>query len=194
MNCKNLISLAINSMIVALHSVSYVSCRSFNEVTPDIVRANQLQFVVPPQNLCSIIKTVAPDFCLENVDGVKVCLSDFKGKWVILYFWHAESLWSRNDFKRQINGYNQNNREYEVVAVDCSNSKEIWSSTLNELGSFGIQLYCPHPSELTLLYNVEVFPTKYIIDPEGNIVFGITGAWDFFDRILNVFLEYNVNH
>ncbi len=29
----------------------------------------------------------APQFCLPNQDGVEICLRDFKGKWVILYFY-----------------------------------------------------------------------------------------------------------
>lgn len=30
---------------------------------------------------------IAPDFCLPNFEGRKVCLQDFKGSWVVLYFY-----------------------------------------------------------------------------------------------------------
>ncbi len=33
----------------------------------------------------------APDFCLPNQDGEKVCLRDFRGKWVILYFYPKDN-------------------------------------------------------------------------------------------------------
>jgi peroxiredoxin Q/BCP len=33
----------------------------------------------------------APDFTLESADGKKVSLSDFKGKWVILYFYPKDN-------------------------------------------------------------------------------------------------------
>lgn len=29
----------------------------------------------------------APEFCLKNQDGNEVCLRDFSGKWVVLYFY-----------------------------------------------------------------------------------------------------------
>ena len=29
----------------------------------------------------------APEFCLPDQDGIQVCLKDFAGKWVILYFY-----------------------------------------------------------------------------------------------------------
>ncbi len=28
----------------------------------------------------------APDFCLFDQDGKRICLEDFRGKWVVLYF------------------------------------------------------------------------------------------------------------
>ncbi len=33
------------------------------------------------------IGTKAPEFCLKNQDGNEVCLRDFKGKWVVIYFY-----------------------------------------------------------------------------------------------------------
>ncbi len=29
----------------------------------------------------------APEFCLKNQDGNEVCLRDFKGKWMVIYFY-----------------------------------------------------------------------------------------------------------
>lgn len=33
------------------------------------------------------IGTKAPEFCLKNQDGNEVCSRDFKGKWIVLYFY-----------------------------------------------------------------------------------------------------------
>ncbi len=33
----------------------------------------------------------APEFCLPNQDGVEMCLRDFKGKWVVLYFYPKDN-------------------------------------------------------------------------------------------------------
>jgi len=34
---------------------------------------------------------LAPDFCLKDKDGKKVCLSDFKGKHVVVYFYPKDN-------------------------------------------------------------------------------------------------------
>ncbi|MFZ7138183.1 MAG: redoxin domain-containing protein [archaeon] len=36
-------------------------------------------------------KTKASDFCLQNQEDKKVCLTDYKGKWVILYFYPKDN-------------------------------------------------------------------------------------------------------
>jgi peroxiredoxin Q/BCP len=33
------------------------------------------------------MSTKAPEFCLPDQDGNQVCLKDFTGKWVVLYFY-----------------------------------------------------------------------------------------------------------
>ncbi len=33
----------------------------------------------------------APEFCLPNQDEVEICLRDFKGKWVVLYFYPKDN-------------------------------------------------------------------------------------------------------
>jgi len=37
------------------------------------------------------IKEQAPDFCLPNQDGEEICLRDFRGKWVVLYFYPKDN-------------------------------------------------------------------------------------------------------
>ncbi len=33
----------------------------------------------------------APDFCLPNQDNNEVCLKDFIGKWIVLYFYPKDN-------------------------------------------------------------------------------------------------------
>ena len=36
-------------------------------------------------------KNKVPDFCLTNQNGNNICLSDYKGKWVVLYFYPKDN-------------------------------------------------------------------------------------------------------
>jgi len=33
----------------------------------------------------------APEFCLPSADGKEICLGDFRGKWVVLYFYPKDN-------------------------------------------------------------------------------------------------------
>ncbi len=33
----------------------------------------------------------APEFCLPNQDNGEVCLKDFSGKWIVLYFYPKDN-------------------------------------------------------------------------------------------------------
>jgi peroxiredoxin Q/BCP len=33
----------------------------------------------------------APDFCLPDADNEKICLKDFRGRWVVLYFYPKDN-------------------------------------------------------------------------------------------------------
>lgn len=37
------------------------------------------------------IGDAAPDFCLTETSGTNICLKDFKGKWVVLYFYPKDN-------------------------------------------------------------------------------------------------------
>lgn len=37
------------------------------------------------------VNTQAPEFCLPNQDEAEICLRDFKGKWIVLYFYPKDN-------------------------------------------------------------------------------------------------------
>ena len=37
------------------------------------------------------IRDAAPQFCLPGMEGQEVCLDDFKGKWLVLYFYPKDN-------------------------------------------------------------------------------------------------------
>lgn len=41
--------------------------------------------------LKNLEKTKAPNFCLQNQDNKNVCLADYKGNWVVLYFYPKDN-------------------------------------------------------------------------------------------------------
>jgi peroxiredoxin Q/BCP len=69
---------------------------------------------------------LAPDFTLPSQDGSKVSLHDFRGKWVVLYFYPKDGTsgctLEAHNFQRDIAKYQQLNGEIVGVSVDTPDS------------------------------------------------------------------------
>ena len=75
----------------------------------------------PPQ-----VGQLAPDFTLPSQDASKVSLHDFRGKWVVLYFYPKDGTsgctLEAHNFQRDIARYQQLNAEILGVSVDSADS------------------------------------------------------------------------
>lgn len=111
----------------------------------------------------------APDFTLENTDGKKVSLSEFRGKWVILDFWGSWCIWCVRGFPELKDAYAKYKDVLEVIGLDCKESKEAWLAGVRKYELPWVNLYCPEGNPLFEQYGIQGFPTKAIIDPEGKI-------------------------
>jgi peroxiredoxin Q/BCP len=72
------------------------------------------------------IGQMAPDFTLPSQDGSKISLHDFRGKWVVLYFYPKDGTsgctLEAHNFQRDIAKYTQANAEIVGVSVDSADS------------------------------------------------------------------------
>ena len=121
----------------------------------------------------------APNFTLEGLDGAKHSLQDFKGKWVVLYFYPADdtpgctveacSLRDSRDTLAELGA------EIIGVSKDDPNSHEKFKAkyslnfllltdpeaeTINEYGAWGKKMYGREG----------ILRKTFIINPDGNVV------------------------
>src|SRR5206468_5399067 len=68
----------------------------------------------------------APSFTLPNQEGAKMSLAQFKGKWVVLYFYPKDftsgCTVEAHNFQRDIDKYKEKNAEIVGVSVDTADS------------------------------------------------------------------------
>lgn len=117
----------------------------------------------------SVDKVAAPGFKLKNLYGKDISLSDFKGKWVVLDFWGSWCIWCVRGFPELKEAYAKYKDELVIVGIDCGESEADWKAGVAKYELPWVNVYCPQGSSLTAEYGVRGFPTKAIIDPEGNI-------------------------
>jgi peroxiredoxin Q/BCP len=85
-----------------------------------LLLATMLLFTAPQ------VGQTAPDFTLPSQDGSKISLHDFRGKWVVLYFYPKDGTsgctLEAHNFQRDIAKYTQANAEIVGVSVDSADS------------------------------------------------------------------------
>lgn len=115
------------------------------------------------------VRTPAPQFTLNDINGAPLSLSDLKGKWVILDFWGSWCPWCIKGFPSLKEAYKEYAGKVEILGIDCRDSQQVWKDAVKKYELPWLQVYCPDDSDLLQKYEIQGFPTKFIIDPEGNI-------------------------
>lgn len=115
----------------------------------------------------------APDFSLTDIDGKNLKLSDFRGKWVLLDFWGSWCIWCRRGNPSLVELYEKyGGKDFEIIGLAARDKEDAWKKAIVD-----DHLTWKHAnlemneggSDLPAKYNVAGYPTKILVDPEGNI-------------------------
>jgi peroxiredoxin Q/BCP len=119
----------------------------------------------------------APDFTLPSQDGSRVSLHDFKGRWVVLYFYpkdgtHGCTIEAHN-FQRDLAKYQQNGAVIVGVSVDSTSSHQEFCAkqglTFKLLADTEKAVSRQYGSLTSLLgYKISARNT-FLLNPEGRI-------------------------
>lgn len=126
----------------------------------------------------------APDFTLPDLTGKNVSLTDFKGKWVVLDFWGSWCGWCVKGFPALKEAHEKYGDRIVVIGIDCNETEEAWRQGVDKYELPWINLFNGDNRTLYSDYNIQGFPTKAIINPEGKLVDLTTGEDPtFFNRL-----------
>lgn len=115
-------------------------------------------------------KIEAPGFTLPDLQGKKISLSDFRGKWVVLDFWGSWCGWCVKGFPALKEAYQKYGDKLVVIGIDCNESEEDWREGVKKHELPWINVYNGMDQALYEAYNITGFPTKAIVNPEGRLV------------------------
>lgn len=136
---------------------------------------------------------MAPDFTLMDINGKPLALSSLRGKWVILDFWGSWCGWCIKGMPKMKEYYAKYADKLEILGVDCNDTVEKWKAAVAKHELPWLHVYwdkddenCDNP---IVLYNVQGFPTKVVIDPEGKVAKIIVGEDPAFYNYLDETLK-----
>jgi peroxiredoxin len=115
----------------------------------------------------------APDFILEDMNGNKVSLSDYKGKWVYLDFWSVNCVACMGNFMKYGPVINQKYKDKNIVFLNICFEEDAnkWRKKVNELQIEGVNVIARGWTNLQICkdYQAETLPRTFLIDKAGNI-------------------------
>lgn len=144
----------------------------FKKNNKDPYYANQLELVYEEKQRLAPGQP-APDFKLEDIDGKMVSLSDFKGKYVYLDFWHTGCPYCIKETDAYVKLYaDYGDSDVEFVSISADLDKNKWKKYVLENKNVGVSLITENfwDSEVFQNYQISSSPTYVLVDKEGNII------------------------
>jgi peroxiredoxin len=158
-------------------------------------QGRQLKSAIDALKLTAI-GAMAPDFIQNDVNGVPVRLSSFKGKYVLIDFWASWCGPCRQENPNVVRTYNKyKNKNFTIlgVSLDRENGKSAWLAAIKNDGLTWTQV-----SDLkywnnlaAAVYGVRSIPQNFLIDPTGKIVAKDLRGDDLDNKLAELLGKYN---
>ena len=126
----------------------------------------------------------APDFSLTTGDGSQVSLKDFRGKWIVLYFYPKDftsgCTMEAHNFQRDLSKYDQSGAVILGVSVDSAQSHKDFCAkeglNFKLLADPDAKVSAEYGSTMDYKGAKMAARNTFIIDPQGKIAKVYTGV------------------
>jgi peroxiredoxin len=144
----------------------------------------------------SLVSKKAPDFSLAALDGNTYSLADYRGeKKVVVAYWASwcgpcrMELPMLADFYKK---YHKDSSAFEILAISMDDDRAAAESFANS-AKLPFPVLLDPDSKAADSYSVESIPSLFVIDPNGTIIYGVTGLDQTLEFQLAHFLGINMN-
>ncbi|WP_156292059.1 peroxiredoxin family protein [Oceanobacillus salinisoli] len=122
---------------------------------------------------------MAPDFELTTLNGETVKLSDYRGKKVFVNFWATWCPPCRAEMPDMQELYDDT--DVEILAVNLTATEKSVEGVAEFVDEYALTfpILMDEEGEVESMYQVNAYPTSYLIDSEGRIGYVSIGAMNY---------------
>lgn len=165
--------------------------RLFN---PDLYASGYLINIKQKLGALSTMKEgiLFPPFSIITNDGKTLELTELKGKYVVLDFWGTWCPPCIKGIPKMKEYYNKYKDRAEFIGIACNEEPVDWLNTIEKYKlNWPQTLNESKENDLAAQYNIESYPTKIIIDPNGILVQSFKSETGDFYKKLDILLKEN---
>ena len=164
----------ILSMMLAIVAMSGCADNSKKQAEAENTQSQDISLTSDSSPITS--NDEAPDFTLNDLNGKPLTLSSLRGKYVILDFWGSWCGWCIKGIPQMKEYYQKYAGKFEILGIDCNDPEEKWKAAVEKYELPWLHVYNPRgESKVLEQYEIQGFPTKIIVGPDGKIVKTIIG-------------------
>jgi peroxiredoxin len=115
----------------------------------------------------------APELSLPDINGNKINLSSFKGKYVLVDFWASWCVPCRHENPNVVQAYNKyKTKNFTILGVSLDKEKEDWLNAVqhDKLAWTQVSDLQEWNSLAVTTFNFNGIPFNVLIDPDGKII------------------------
>jgi peroxiredoxin len=133
---------------------------------------------------------VGINFTQQNLQGNLVTLNEFrKGRYVLIDFWASWCSPCRKESPYLVDLYNKYaHKNFTILGISLDSDRKLWVNAVKKDGLLWEQLSDLKfwNNEVAKLYKIAALPAKFLLDPNGKIIFKLVGGDEEkeLDRIL----------
>lgn len=134
----------------------------------------------------------APNFMLESLSGV-FSLDTAESKYIVLDFWGSWCPPCIKGFPKMKEYYSRYKGSVEFIGIDCNEPEEKWREAVHKYALPWIQVINSPDinKDVSVMYVVQHFPSKFILDKDKRIVAKYVGETDDFYNKLDELMSTN---